>query len=94
MTETSLFEVKAGVRQGCIMSTVLFNLVVDWIMRRITEDKVKGIRWSPFSYLEELDYADDLGLDATTHKSKRRTSDSISSQRKWTSTSAIKRPEL
>ena len=80
VTETSLFEVKAGVRQGCIMSTVLqFNLVVDWIMRRTTEDKVRGIRWSPFSYLEELDYADNLGLDATTHKSKRRPSDSISS---------------
>ena len=26
-----LFEVKTGVRQGCLMSTVLFNLVVDWI---------------------------------------------------------------
>ena len=42
-----LFEV-AGVRKGCIMSTVLFNLVVDWIMPRTTEDKVRGIGWTPF----------------------------------------------
>ena len=32
-----LFEVHTGVRQGCVMSTLLFNLVVDWIMRRTTE---------------------------------------------------------
>ena len=34
----------AGVRQGCVMSTVLFNLVIDWIMKLTTEDRVKGIR--------------------------------------------------
>ena len=44
-----LFEVKSGVRQCCIMSTVLFNLVVDWIMWCTTENKVRGIRWTPFS---------------------------------------------
>ena len=42
------FEVKVGVRQGCVMSAVLFNLVIDWIMPRTTEDKVRGIRWTPF----------------------------------------------
>ena len=26
------FEVKASVRQACVLSTVLFNLVVDWIL--------------------------------------------------------------
>ena len=57
-----LFEVKTGVRQGCVMSTMLFNLVVDWIMRCTTEDQIRGIRWTPFSYLEDLDYADDLAL--------------------------------
>ena len=33
-----LFEVHTGVRQGCVMSTLLLNLVVDWIMLRTTED--------------------------------------------------------
>ena len=49
------------------MSTVLFNHVIDWIMRRTTEDRNRGIRWTPFSYVEDLDYADDLGLLSHTH---------------------------
>ena len=28
------------------MSTGLFNLVIYWIMRRTTEDTVRGIRWT------------------------------------------------
>ena len=28
----TFFEVKSGVRQGCVMSAVLFNLVIDWVM--------------------------------------------------------------
>ena len=32
-----------------------------------TEEKVRGIRRTPFSYLEELDYADDLGLALLLH---------------------------
>ena len=27
------FQVKTGVGQGCVMSAVLFNLVIDWVMR-------------------------------------------------------------
>ena len=55
-----LFEVDTGIRNGCVMSTLLFNHVVNWIMRRTTEDQFRGIRWTPFSYLEDLDYADSV----------------------------------
>ena len=48
------------------MSTLLFSLVVDWIMQRTTEDQFRGIRWTP-SYLEDLDYADDVALLLHTH---------------------------
>ena len=37
------------------MSTLPFNFVVDWIMRRTTKDQFRGIRWKPFSYLKDLD---------------------------------------
>ena len=58
-----------GVRQGCVMSTLLFNLVVDWIMWCTTEDQISpGIRWTPFSYLEDLAYGDDLASLSYTHK--------------------------
>ena len=40
----TFFEVKTGVRQGCVMSAVLFNLAIDWVMRRTTEDTPRGIR--------------------------------------------------
>jgi len=38
------FEVKPGVRQGCVMSALLFNMVIDWVMRKTTEDASRGIR--------------------------------------------------
>ena len=36
-------------------------------MHRTTEDQVRGIRWTPFSCLEDLDYADDIALLSHTH---------------------------
>ena len=55
-------EVKTGVRQGCVMSSVLFNIVIDWGLRRTVEDQRRGIRWTLFSTPEDLDVADDLAL--------------------------------
>ena len=55
-----LFEVHTGVRQGCVMSTLLFSFAVDWVMRHTTEDQIRGIRSTSFSYLEDLDQADDV----------------------------------
>ncbi|KAL5007014.1 hypothetical protein ScPMuIL_015820 [Solemya velum] len=56
------FHVKSGVRQGCVMSSLLFILSIDWVMRSSLSDKNAGIRWTLFSYLEDLDHADDLAL--------------------------------
>ena len=39
-----LFEVDTDVKHGCVMSTLLFNLIVNWIMRRTIEDQFRGIR--------------------------------------------------
>ena len=61
------FQVKTGVRQGCVMSAVLFNIAIDWVMRQATEDQKRGIRPS-FSTLEDLDFADDLALLSHTHQ--------------------------
>ena len=63
--KTEWFFVKSGVKQGCVMSGFLFLLVIDWTMRRVTDGKRTGIRWSFTSVLEDLDFADDIALLAS-----------------------------
>ena len=62
------FPVKSGVRQGCIISPILFLLCIDWIMKNTTADKPRGIQWTLFSQLEDIDFADDLAILSTTPK--------------------------
>ena len=50
------------------MSAVLFNLVIDWLMHRSTEDQPRGIRWTLFDTLEDLDFSHDLALLSHTHQ--------------------------
>ena len=61
------FPVLSGVRQGCVMSALLFNITIDWVMRQTTQDKNRGIRWNLFTNLDDLDFADDLALLSHTH---------------------------
>ena len=53
-----MFQVKTGVGQGCVMSSILFNLAIDWVMRKTTEDAKRGFRWKINTVLEDPDYAD------------------------------------
>ena len=50
------------------MSALLFNLTIDWVMRQTTSDRPRGIRWTLFSNLEDLVFADDLTLVSHTHQ--------------------------
>ena len=63
------FRVKSGVRQGCVISPMLFLVVIDWIMKTATSDKPRGIVWNAFDNLEDEDFADDIALVSHTHKS-------------------------
>ena len=56
------FNISTGVRQGCLLSPVLFLLVLDWIMRKTTANKNYGIQWTLTSQLNDLDFADDIAL--------------------------------
>ena len=62
------FKVKSGVRQGCVMSAVLFNIVIDWVMKKTMERPTRGIRWTMFSFLEDIDFADDVALLSHTRQ--------------------------
>ena len=37
------------------MSPILFLMAIDWVMRETTADKPRGIQWTLFSELEDLD---------------------------------------
>lgn len=40
---TEPFEVKTGVRQGCLLSPFLYLLAIDWIMKTATDNRRNGI---------------------------------------------------
>ena len=56
------FHVKSGVRLGCVMSALLFNVVIDWVLCRTTEHRRRGIRGTLSTVLKDLDYADNIAL--------------------------------
>lgn len=50
-------EVDRGVKQGCVLSLVLFQIVIDWVMKN-TVDGSTGIFWENIGKLEDLEYAE------------------------------------
>ena len=66
--KTGWFDVKSGVRKGCVMSGFLFLLVIDWVMRKTLSTENIGIRWRFTEKLDDLDFADDLALLSNTRR--------------------------
>ena len=64
---TNNFEIRTGVRQGCLLSPFIFILAVDWLMKTETRGKINGIQWKIFKHLDDLDFADDLALISHSH---------------------------
>ncbi|BHF78953.1 hypothetical protein SprV_0602207000 [Sparganum proliferum] len=59
------FGIRSGVRQGCILSPILFNYAIDWILGRALRDS-DGVEFAPGHRLNDLDYADDIALLASS----------------------------
>ena len=65
---TEEFLIHTGVKQGCLLSPLLFTLCIDWVMKEITAGNKRGISWTLSDMLEDLDFADDLALLSHRHQ--------------------------
>ena len=54
---TEDFEIKTGVKQGCILSPFLFCLGIDWVMNETALGDKSGIKWTFTETLGDLDFA-------------------------------------
>lgn len=61
--ETEWFSIETGFRQGCILSPIMFNMVLDYIMRRMEKMNELGHTLKPEN-TEDAEYADDTCLIA------------------------------
>ena len=82
--KTGWFDIKTGVRQGCVMSGFLFLLVIDWVMRKTLREGNIGIRWRFTEKLEDLDFADDLALLSSTRRQLQLKNERLSNASKGT----------
>ena len=75
---TDWFFIKTAVRQGCILSPLLFGITIDWVMKRSIENKTTGIKWLNNTTLEDLDFADDIALLSHSYNDKQIKTTSLS----------------
>jgi hypothetical protein len=72
------FDVKTGVKQGALLSPVLFILVLDYVLDRVqTTAGVDGLRINDTLNLIDLDYADDIALLASSFSEMQHLIDSL-----------------
>ena len=74
---TEDFEIKTGVKQGCILSPFLFCLGIDWVMKETALGDKSGIKWTFTETLGDLDFADDISLLSHRYSDIQRKSDEL-----------------
>ncbi|KAL0192339.1 hypothetical protein M9458_010635, partial [Cirrhinus mrigala] len=57
------FEIKTGIRQGDVASLLLFNIVIDAIMRRAFDGR-RGVQFADDQFVTDLMFADDSAIFA------------------------------
>ena len=49
-------------KDACLLSSFLFLLAIDCVMKTTTAQRRNGIQWTMWKQLDDLDFADDLAL--------------------------------
>lgn len=81
---TDFFSYSKGVRQGCPLSSILFNLYVNDIFDTIEKNSISNIYLNENNKINALMYADDLVLISRTKEGLQRQIDSIHDYcKKW-----------
>jgi hypothetical protein len=57
---TEPFQAISGVCQGCLLSPLLFLVVLHGVLNEVFSKKARHISWRLTQTLEDLDYADDM----------------------------------
>ena len=65
------FQIRKGVRQGCILSPCLFNLYAEYVMRNAGLDEAKAGIWIARRNINNLRYADNTTLMAESEEELR-----------------------
>ena len=68
--KTNWFQIRKGIRQGCILSPCLFNLYAEYIMQNAGLDEPQAGIKSSKRNINNLRYADDTTVMAESKKTK------------------------
>ena len=59
-SRTEFFPCKGGVRQGCPLSPILFNIYLNDLLTEVDKDKTHSVQLGDKQYITCLAYADDI----------------------------------
>ena len=66
--ETDWFQIRKGIRQGCMLSSCLFNLYAEYIMRNTGLDEAQAGIKIAWRNINNFRYADDTSLVAESEE--------------------------